>query len=484
MRLDGVIERSLERHGQPYTLAGERAGWVATEVEAVTMDSRAVGPATLFACVPGRAVDGHGFAAAAVGAGAVALLTERPLDIPVPQIVVPSVRRVVGPVAAAVYGDPSQAMTVVGVTGTNGKTTTVSMLAALFRAAGSHSVALGTLTQARTTPEAPELQARLADLRRNGHDAVAMEVSSHALDQHRVEGVHFAAAIFTNLTQDHLDYHVTMERYFAAKVRLFEAGRSAMAVVNRDDPWGRRLIALLGDRAAPPVVTFGIDDVEGLDLRAGTFRWRAQEITLRLGGRFNVLNALAAATCAEALGLDGPTIAAGLGSVQRVPGRFEAVEAGQDFIVLVDYAHTPDGLAQALTAARELTDGRLIAVFGAGGDRDRDKRPRMGEVAARLADLVFVTSDNPRSEDPEAIINDVLRGVDGPGQVRAIVDRAQAVDAALSAAQGRDVVVVAGKGHETGQEVAGEIRPFDDVTVARQVLDRLLGSASPDEAGR
>jgi UDP-N-acetylmuramoyl-L-alanyl-D-glutamate--2,6-diaminopimelate ligase len=365
------------------------------------------------------------------------------------------------------------------------------MLAAVFDAAGRRGVALGTLTQARTTPEAPELQARLAELRRGGHDAVAMEVSSHALDQHRVEGVHFAAAVLTNLTQDHLDYHGTMERYFEAKVRLFDAERSAIGVVNRDDPWGQRLTALLSRRGAPPFVTYGIEDAEDLDLRAATFRWRGQEIALRLGGRFNVLNALAAATCAEALGLAAPVIAAGLASVERVRGRFEAVEAGQDFIVVVDYAHTPDGLVQALTAARELTDGRLVVVFGAGGDRDRDKRPRMGEVAARLADLVFVTSDNPRSEDPGAIIDAVLGGVDAPGKVQVIIDRAQAIETALSAAQAGDVVVIAGKGHETGQEIAGEVRPFDDVTVARDALARRLGSdattaegSAPGEVGR
>jgi UDP-N-acetylmuramoyl-L-alanyl-D-glutamate--2,6-diaminopimelate ligase len=475
VRLDGLIERSLVRHGEPHVVSGSRAADAArTEVDSVTMDSRAVVPGALFACVPGHVVDGHRFAATAVRAGAVALLSERTLDVAVPQVVVPSVRRVLGLVAGAVYGDPSESMTVVGVTGTNGKTTTVTMLAAVFAAAGWAAAALGTLTQARTTPEAPELQARLAELHRGGQDAVAMEVSSHALDQHRVTGVRFAAGVLTNVTQDHLDYHGTMERYFAAKVRLFEEGRSAVAVVNRDDPWGRRLIEVVRGRGAPPLVSFGIDDAEGLDLRAGTWVWRGQPIALRLGGRFNVYNALAAATCAEALGVPAPAIAAGLGALERVRGRFEAVDAGQDFTVLVDYAHTPDGLAQALGAARELTDGRLIAVFGAGGDRDQDKRPLMGEVVARLADVVILTSDNPRGEDPGAIADQVLSGVGEPGKVRVVADRAEAIGLALRSARPGDVVVVAGKGHETGQEIAGEVRPFDDAAVVREGLGRRL----------
>ena len=484
MRLDGVIERALAVHGQPYAVAGESRWLAVTDVAAVSMDSRTVAPATLFACVPGRAVDGHLFAATAVASGAVALLVERPLDLPVPQIVVPSVRRVVGLVASVVYGQPSEAMTVVGVTGTNGKTTTVAMLAGVLSAAGLAAASLGTLTQARTTPEAPELQARLAELRGGGHGAVAMEVSSHALDQYRVEGVRFAAAVLTNVTQDHLDYHGTMEAYFEAKARLFQPGRTGIAVVNRDDPWGRRLLDDLRGRGAPPVVTFGIDDAEDLDLRAASFRWRGREITLRLQGRFNVLNALAAATCTEALGIPAGTVAAGLASVDRVRGRFEVVDAGQDFTVIVDYAHTPDGLVQALGAARELTDGRLIVVFGAGGDRDHEKRPLMGEVAGRLADIVIVTSDNPRYEDPGAIIEAVVTGIGPRDGVLVEVDRARAIESALAAAGPGDVVVVAGKGHETGQEVAGVIRPFDDILVVRQALGRILAVRRAGEGGR
>jgi UDP-N-acetylmuramoyl-L-alanyl-D-glutamate--2,6-diaminopimelate ligase len=477
VRLDRVIERALVVDGRPYRIEGAGAAAVAaTEVASITMDSRAVEPGTLFACVPGATVDGHDFAAASVVAGAVALLCQRPLDLAVPQVVVPSVRDVLGAVASAVYDDPSQALTVVGVTGTNGKTTTVTMLSAIFSAAGLRSTALGTLTQTRTTPEAPELQSRLAELRAGGYEAVAMEVSSHALDQRRVHGVHFAAGVLTNVTQDHLDYHGTMDRYFAAKARLFEADRTALAVVNRDDPRGRILIDELRARRDIGVRTFGIHDAEDLDVRRGRFGWRGEEIVVRLGGRFNILNALAAATCAEALGVAVSDIAAGLASLQRVPGRFEAVDAGQDFTVLVDYAHTPDGLAQALSAARELTDGRLFVVFGAGGDRDHEKRPLMGEVATRLADLVVVTSDNPRREDPGAIIDAVVAGTRDPDRVRVVIDRAQAIDAALWSARPGDVVVVAGKGHETGQEIGGEVRPFDDAAVVRDVLTAIVAA--------
>jgi UDP-N-acetylmuramoyl-L-alanyl-D-glutamate--2,6-diaminopimelate ligase len=472
VRLDRLVERSLAGSDQLVSVSGDPT----VEVASVTMDSRAVGPGTLFACVPGARADGHTFAPGAVSAGAVALLCERPLDLPVPQLIVSSVRRAVGPVAAAVHGDPSQSLVVAGVTGTNGKTTTTALLAAIFEAQGWSATALGTLTQARTTPEAPELQRRLAELAADGRRAVAMEVSSHALDQFRVEGVRFAAGVLTNVTQDHLDYHGTMERYFEAKARLFEPERTGVAIVNRDDPWGRRLIdKLAGGR--PPVETFGIDDAHELEIRPGgsRFRWEGERVRLVLGGRFNVLNALAAARCAAALGVAPDAIAAGLGSVERVPGRFEAVDAGQPFSVLVDYAHTPDGLRQALTAARELTAERLIVVFGAGGDRDHDKRPLMGQVAASIADLVVITSDNPRSEDPGAIIQQVAAGAEDPDRVQRVPDRVEAIETAMWVAGPGDVVVIAGKGHETGQEVAGQYRPFDDVAVARESIARVLG---------
>jgi UDP-N-acetylmuramoyl-L-alanyl-D-glutamate--2,6-diaminopimelate ligase len=463
----------------------------AAEVKTMTLDSRAVAPGALYCCVPGRSFDGHDFAPVAVQAGAVALLCQRPLEVPVPQVIVPSVRSALGPLADALYDHPSQAMTVVGITGTNGKTTTTHLLAAVFEAAGWHTATLGTLSGIRTTPEAPDLQATLAELRRGGVGAVAMEVSSHALSQHRVDAVHFAAATFTNLTQDHLDYHQTMEQYFSAKADLFANGRAEIAVVNGDDPWGRRLLTRL-EADGRRVVTFSLADAEDVVLDAGgsRFRWDGVDLTLRLGGRFNIANALAAATTARTLGVPRQAIADGLVAVSTVRGRFEPVDAGQPFTVLVDYAHTPAALEEALVSARELIDqqsspgmvrpgmvrpGKLIVVFGCGGDRDPTKRPLMGAVATRLADLVVLTSDNPRGEDPQRILDDVRAGVGGPGQLVVEPDRARAISQALFAAAPRDGVVIAGKGHESGQEIGGRTVPFDDVEVATAILERRAG---------
>jgi UDP-N-acetylmuramoyl-L-alanyl-D-glutamate--2,6-diaminopimelate ligase len=450
----------------------------ATEVTRITSDSQAVTPGSLYCCVPGSRFDGHDFAPAAVAAGASALLCQRVLDVAVPQVVVAEARRAVGPLAAAFYGHPSKEMTVVAVTGTNGKTTTTHLLEAIFIAAGWRAASIGTLSGARTTPEAPVLQATLAGFRDEGRSAVAMEVSSHALVQHRVDGTWFAAAVFTNLTQDHLDYHATMEDYFDAKARLFEPGRAAMAVVNADDPWGVRLLEQLHNPASGvsrrPVIPFSLGDLEDLTISpdGSRFRWRGADVRLRLGGRFNVRNALAAATAAAALGIDLPAIVAGLGHVAAVRGRFEPVRAGQPFTVLVDYAHTPDGLEQALTSARELVrnDGRLIVVFGAGGDRDRAKRPLMGSVAGRFADLAVLTSDNPRSEDPAAIIEEVASGSNGEGQLEIEIARKAAIEQALAAAEPQDVVVIAGKGHELVQEIGGQAVAFDDAAVAHEAL--------------
>jgi UDP-N-acetylmuramoyl-L-alanyl-D-glutamate--2,6-diaminopimelate ligase len=450
----------------------------ATDVTRITSDSHAVTPGSLYCCVPGGRFDGHDFAPAAVAAGASALLCQRVLAVAVPQVVVAEARRAVGPLAAAFYGHPSQEMTLVAVTGTNGKTTTTHLLEAIFTAAGWRAASIGTLSGARTTPEAPVLQATLAGFRDEGRVAVAMEVSSHALVQHRVDGTWFAAAVFTNLTQDHLDYHATMEDYFQAKARLFEPGRAAMAVVNADDPWGGRLLEQLQSPAVGgsrrPVVPFSLDDLEDLTISpdGSRFRWRGADVRLHLGGRFNVRNALAAATAAAALGIDLPAIVAGLEHVAAVRGRFEPVRAGQPFTVLVDYAHTPDGLEQALTSARELvgSNGRLIVVFGAGGDRDRAKRPLMGSVASRLADLAVLTSDNPRSEDPDAIIKEVASGSNAEGQLEVEVDRKTAIGQALAAAKPQDVVVIAGKGHELVQEIGGQAVAFDDAAVAHEAL--------------
>jgi UDP-N-acetylmuramoyl-L-alanyl-D-glutamate--2,6-diaminopimelate ligase len=468
-----VAEASLQRLGLLVDVKGDPG----TDVSGLTADSRQVRPGWMFGCVPGSRSDGHAFAADAAAKGVSALLCERVLAVDAAQVVVTSVRRSLGPVADALFGRPSAELTVAGVTGTNGKTTTCAFLTAVFEAHGWPATSIGTLTNQRTTPEAPELQSRLREWVAEGGRAVALEVSSHALEQHRVDAVRFAAGVFTNLSPEHLDYHPGMEAYFEAKARLFEPGRVGLAVVNAADPWGQRLIARLHELKIP-VETF--DPREARDLEVGigasTLTWSGRRMSIGLGGRFNVDNALAAAACARALGIPLDDILEGLAAVEGVRGRFELVDAGQPFTVLVDYAHTPDGLAKALAAARESAAGRLIVVFGAGGDRDHVKRPLMGEVAARLADLAVVTSDNPRSEDPAAIIADVVAGTAGRPNVRVQEDREAAIGTALAMARSGDVVVIAGKGHEQGQEVAGRLLPFDDAEVAKLALARIAAS--------
>ncbi len=474
MRLDGLIaEANLPELGLLTPVVGD----LSTEVGSVTMDSRHVTVGSLFACVPGATSDGHLFAGAAVAAGASALLCERLLDLDVPQLMVPSVRGALGPVCDAVYGHPSAGLLIAAVTGTNGKTTTCAFLEAIFEANGWAARTIGTLTSRRTTPEAPDLHAMLADWRRDGGRAVAMEVSSHALDQHRTDAVRFAAGVFTNLSPEHLDYHRSMDAYFESKARLFAPGRVGVAVVNSGDVWGGVLAERVG-AAGGRLVTFSEEDAEGLSLApsGSTFTWRGRPVAIGIGGGFNVANALAAATCAEAMGVDRDAIVEGLGRVQAVEGRFQVVDAGQPFTVIVDYAHTPDGLDKLLGAARQICPGHLVVVFGAGGDRDRGKRPLMGAAAARRADLVLVTSDNPRSEDPDAIIAEVVAGAADAANVVAESDRASAIATALATATAGDVVVIAGKGHEKGQEIAGRVLPFDDVEVAVAALHRILDS--------
>jgi UDP-N-acetylmuramoyl-L-alanyl-D-glutamate--2,6-diaminopimelate ligase len=455
--------------GRASFAAPEAVGDLDVAVTSVTHDSRQVAPGTLYCCVPGARFDGHDFADAAVQAGATALLCERRLPVAVPQLVVPSVREAMGPLAAALLHFPSDSLRLVGITGTNGKTTVAHLIAAIASAAGRSCGVIGTLTGARTTPEAPELQAQLAEMRDAGRDLVAMEVSSHALDLHRVDGTRFRVAVFTNLSQDHLDHHRTMEAYFAAKARLFTPEFCDLAVLNLDTPHGR----LLADTVAVPVVGYSLDDVEGLVLTAdgSRFSWHGTELDVRLPGRFNVSNALAAATAAEVLGLPGEAIVAGLGAAVVVDGRFERVDQGQPFLAAVDYAHTPDGLRQLLTAARELTAGRVIVVFGAGGDRDHGKRPQMGEAAGELADVVVLTTDNPRGEDPAAIISAVQHGIEHPNDLRIEPDRAAAIALAVTEARPGDVVLVAGKGHETTQVVGDTVTAFDDRLVLRRALE-------------
>jgi UDP-N-acetylmuramoyl-L-alanyl-D-glutamate--2,6-diaminopimelate ligase len=471
------------------------------EVVAITHDSRRVVPGACFACIPGAVTDGHDHAPEAVARGAVALLVERPLPLAVPQAQVASVRAALGPVAATFYGHPSAAMRVLGVTGTNGKTTTTHLLEAIARRAGDRAGVVGTVgarvageeitgaaTGAHTTPEANDLQALLAQMRDAGAGTVAMEVSSHALHQHRVDGVQFAAVCFTNLSHEHLDYHDSLDEYFAAKATLFSPTRTRAGAVNVDDPRGVELVA----RATADgidVWTFAVDDaradVGATDVDFGVRGTRATILDRRHGahapvelplvGAFNVANALAAAATALAGGFDFDAVVGGLGDPVVVPGRFERVDAGQPYAVLVDYAHTPDALARVLAAARPLAGraGRVLCVFGCGGDRDPGKRPLMGQAVARGADVAVLTSDNPRSEDPQAIADAVLPGLADARAVRVELDRRAAIAGALADARDGDVVVIAGKGHETGQTAQGRTLPFDDRVVAREELEAL-----------
>jgi UDP-N-acetylmuramoyl-L-alanyl-D-glutamate--2,6-diaminopimelate ligase len=458
------------------------------EVTSLAYDSRKAGPGTLFFCVVGEKRDGHEFAAQVVEAGAVALVVERELEVAVPQVVVPSARAAMAPFAAAFWGDPTAALKVVGVTGTNGKTTTAYLTREILEAAGIRTGLMGTVKQVvggveepveRTTPEAIDLQETFRRMIDGGDRAVAMEVSSHALVLHRADRIHFDVAVFTNLTQDHLDFHQTMEEYFEAKRMLFAAG-PGVRIVNVDDPYGRRLaeeFECLTFSAEGAAADYRATDVE-FDAGGATFTVAGKaEVRTGMPGHFNVANALAAFAAAEALGVDAGTAAAGLAEAARVPGRFEPIDEGQGFAVLVDYAHTPDSIENVLRAARRLTAGKLISVFGAGGDRDKAKRPLMGRAGGVLSDLAIVTSDNPRSEDPEAIVAEVAAGAgEGDAELIIEVDRQAAIALAMGRAKPGDTVVIAGKGHEQGQEFeAGRKVPFDDREVAREEL-RKLGS--------
>jgi UDP-N-acetylmuramoyl-L-alanyl-D-glutamate--2,6-diaminopimelate ligase len=457
------------------------------DVRTITHDSRAAGPGALFCCVPGAAADGHDFAPGAVAAGAVALLCEHRLPVDAVQVRVAQVRPAMARAAAALYDHPSERLTVVGVTGTNGKTTVTHMLKAVLDSAGVGTDVLGTLSGSRTTPESTDLQRILAEMDRDGVRAVAMEVSSHALAQHRVDAVSFSAAVFTNLSHDHLDFHGTMEAYFAAKAELFLPDRAARAVVNVSDPWGRRLADSITAQGAPALHRFSDSDAEnvGVGLRTVDFTWRGRPVHVPLGGRVNVSNALAAATTAASLGIEEAAIVDGLAATPPVPGRMEVVDAGQPFTVIVDYAHTPDGLRRLLEAARQPpTSSRVAVVFGCGGRRDRGKRPLMGDVASELADLAVLTNDNPRDEDPAAIIEEVRAGAGRPERLVVEPDREAAIALALDWAGPGDVVVVAGKGHETGQETAGVVVPFDDREVTRRLLERALGPGAGCGAAR
>ncbi|MET0305487.1 MAG: UDP-N-acetylmuramoyl-L-alanyl-D-glutamate--2,6-diaminopimelate ligase [Solirubrobacterales bacterium] len=505
MRLDELVGAAGEAR-----IVGDPS----TKIEKLAYDSRLVEPGTLFFCVPGGNVDGHEFASAAADAGASALVVEQQLDRPaIAQVVVPGARAAMAPIAARFHGDPTSELKVVGITGTNGKTTTAFLLREILELSDVQCGLLGTVKQIvggvdepveRTTPEAIDLQATFRRMLDRGDRACVMEVSSHALSLHRCDAIHFDVAVFTNLTQDHLDFHEDMEDYFRSKRRLFGMGPKA-AVVNVDDPYGRRLARDMARGAT--CETFSIEDRDadfvardisldpsGASFTVNSYSARMSSATrgvlslsgseefvrTALPGRFNVANALAAFVAARVLGVGPRQAAAALAEAPAPPGRFEPIDEGQPFSVLVDYAHTPDSLENVLRAARPLTPGRLIVVVGAGGDRDRGKRPKMGLAAAEGADLAIFTSDNPRSEDPEAIVAEVKAGAGSGDGVETATDRREAIALALSRAEPGDTVVIAGKGHEQGQEFEnGRKVPFDDRDVAREELRRLLGEGQP-----
>ena len=461
------------------------------DVAAIRYRSGDVTPGDAFACLVGSRSDGHEYAADAVSRGASALVVQRPLDLDVPQVVVPDSRVAMALMAALLEGDPSAHMTVVGITGTNGKTTSAYLAHSVLQAAGMPCGVIGTVelrvggessVPTHTTPESVEIQALLARMRAAGDTACAMEVSSHALHQHRAAGLRFAAAIFTNLTRDHLDYHGDEESYFQAKRLLFhrpaDEGPNPPGAVNLDDAAGRRLASEL------PLLGYSVDrddaDVVPTALHMGSSGFTATVRTPRgpidiaspLRGRFNVENVLGVVAVGELLGLPHDAVARGIADVRGVPGRLEPIEMGQAFQVLVDYAHTPDSLENVLQTTRELAgSGRVIVLFGCGGDRDTGKRPQMGAIGRAMSDICIVTSDNPRSEDPAVIIDQIVQGASsGPAELVVQADRRAAIALAIDAAEPGDVVLIAGKGHESGQEVAGVVTPFDDRDVAREVL--------------
>ena len=476
----------------PVEVVGRRR----VEVRDLAYDASRATEGSLFFCVRGRRADGHEFAAQALANGAVALVVERPVDVAAPQLVVESSRTAMALAADAFFGEPTRELEVAGVTGTNGKTTTAFLLRSLLDAAGRRPGLVGTVewivgderrAAPHTTPEAIDLQRLFREMLDAGNRSVAIEASSHGSAFQRLDRVRFDALVFTNLSQDHLDLHESMEEYFQAKRRLFVGPQPPPAAVNVDTEWGARLAEELESAHRAPLLTFGLGEAaelrpEALELGAAGSRFRAGGIAIEtpLRGRFNAENVLGAVAAGILLGIDDDDIAVGAASMTGVPGRFQAIDAGQPFTVIVDYAHTPDSLDIVLQAARELAQGRLIVVFGAGGDRDRGKRPLMGRVARDRADLAIVTSDNPRSEDPLAIIEDVLQGAGVDVEIDP--DRRSAIARALAVAEAGDVVVVAGKGHEQGQEIAGVVHPFDDLAVVREVLGGGVPAAGGEAA--
>jgi UDP-N-acetylmuramoyl-L-alanyl-D-glutamate--2,6-diaminopimelate ligase len=467
-------------------------GRAPTEVRDLAYDARAAGPGALFFSVRGMRADGHDFAPEAVASGAVALVVERPLDLRVPQLVVPDSRAAMALAADEFFGQPTKELAVGGVTGTSGKTTTAFLLYAVLAAAGRRPGLLGTIETrvdgerrpaTRTTAEAIDLQRLFREMLDAGDRSCAMEATSHGSALRRLDRVRFAALAFTNLTHEHLDFHRDMDDYFEAKRRLFVGEDAPPAAVNVGDQYGRRLAEELRGRGAP-LVTYALEgDADltavGLELSpsATTLSVDGLRLRTRLRGRFNAENVLAAVAAARLLDLPGEAVVAGIESVAGVPGRFEVVDEGQPFTVVVDYAHKPHALSSVLGTARELTSGRLVCVFGCGGDRDREKRLEMGRIASERADHLIVTSDNPRNEDPLAIIEEILAGVDAEGRLDVEPDRRMAIARAIELAEPGDAVVIAGKGHERGQEIAGRVLPFDDREVASEALRALRSAA-------
>jgi len=462
----------------------EVTGGAPVEIRDLAYDTRRVTAGALFFCVSGARVDGHDLAWEAIERGAAAVVVERPLAVGVPQLLVPSVRESMAVAADAFFGEPTKELELAGVTGTNGKTTTAFLLRSILDTAGRRPGLVGTIEwqiggERRpapfTTPEAIDLQRLFREMLDAGDLSAAVEASSHGSALRRLDRVRFDVLVFTNLSQDHLDLHSSMDEYFQAKRRLFTGPQPPPAAVNVGDEWGRQLAVDLEDAHRAPLVTYGLGadaEIRPEDLEVGprgsTFRAGGLEIETPLRGLFNVENVLGAVAAGLLVDIDEDAIVKGVARMTGVPGRFEPIDEGQPFAVVVDYAHTPDSLATVLRAARDLGEGRVIVVFGAGGDRDRGKRPLMGKVAAELADVAIVTSDNPRSEEPLAIIQDVLQGAGLDVEIDP--DRRSAIARAVSLADDEDVIVIAGKGHEQGQDVAGVVSPFDDREVAREAL--------------
>ena len=460
------------------------------EIADVTHDSRLVKPGDLFVAVRGYETDGHRYLDDAIESGAAGVAVERAAHVESPQLVVADTRAALGPLAAAVHGEPSRKISVIGVTGTNGKTTVTHLIEGIVEAAGLKPGVIGTVGARiagvsvpvpRTTPEASDLQRLLDRMVGAGVDVAAIEVSSHALALHRVDGTWFRVGAFTNLMRDHLDFHGDMDAYFETKRDLFSAARVDRAVVAVDDEAGRAI----AEAAAVPVTTTAVDhdaQITAADIATtmdgSSFTIVTQEgsyaASIPLPGAFNVKNALVAAAVAREIGIGEQAIVTGLAGVDAIPGRFEAVVVGQSFGVVVDYAHTPDAVEAVVASARQITDGRVITVIGAGGDRAREKRPAMGAAAA-AADLAVITSDNPRSEDPEAIIADMIAGVPKGADVITETDRRLAIRSALNSAGEADLVLILGKGHEQGQELEDTVLPFDDRVVAAEELRSIIG---------